>query len=231
SGTPEPVGTPDLVATGMEVVTAATLFAWNRLATKTTPLRPFAHNAAIAFSCVAVGSLTWAGLHLAPPCGPSHGSAWPFGPLVPIDGHSMLSRHTPIAHARQQTDVGIVVGVFRNCGSSEAVVHSARLLTATGTAAKPVRFWVARLSKAPPGTPVPVRALARQAVPLPGEVHIPPATRPSRALVLEVRTSRVSSVLEPAYTVDGLRVQYVAGGHFYDAPYASIGRLQINLDG
>jgi hypothetical protein len=234
SGTPEPIATPDLIATGMEFVTAATLLLWKRVPAGSILRHRSARNAAIVLAAVVATSFTWAGVHLAPACGPSHGSAWPFGPLVPIDGHSMLSRHTPIAHAPQQTDVGVVVGLFRNCGGSDAVVHSAHVLTATGTAARPVRFWVAPLSTATPGTAVSARALTQKAVPLPGVARIPPAVRPSWALVLEVRTSKASGGLGgfgPAYTVDGFRVRYAAEGRSFEAPFASIGRLRIMLDG
>jgi hypothetical protein len=119
------------------------------------------------------------------------------GPLVPVEGHSLLAAATPTAAPRQR--VGQVVGQLRNCATLPITIRAAQLLNQDdeGHTATTGRFWVAPTPPAQPGIVLPAAQLA-SAQPLPGGVAVPPTPE---ALVLELRTRRPGGVRVDAVTI------------------------------
>jgi hypothetical protein len=117
-----------------------------------------------------------------------------------------------------------VVGLLRNCATSPLSLHAARLLSQVGEGhtAAAGRFVVAAVPPAQPGIVLSAGQLAR-AQPLPGQVTIAPTPgSPTRALVLELRTSWPG-----AFRLDAVTVSYRSGRRGYASPFASNARLVI----
>jgi hypothetical protein len=103
-------------------------------------------------------------------------------------------------------------------------VQAARLLNQVGQGHTAIadRFVVAPVPPAQPGIALAQGQLAG-AQPLPGQVAIQPTPdRPTRALVLELRTSRPGE-----FRVDAVTISYRRGRRSYAAPFASNARLSI----
>jgi hypothetical protein len=225
AGLPEPVGRADLAAVGLETITvlAATLLLWPGAAT--AGRRPGRSAAVVVLAIAALaGAVTWYGVQPTSVCEGHDAAHAQLGPLVPVEGHSLLPASTPIATAAVGQRVGLVVGLLRNCATASITVQAARLLSQDGEGhtAAAGRFVVAPVPPAQPGIVIPAGQLAR-AQPLPGQVTIAPTPgSPTRALVLELRTSRPG-----AFRVDAVTVSYRSGRRGYTSPFASNARLAI----
>jgi hypothetical protein len=225
AGEPEPVGRADLAATGLETVTvlAATLLLWP--GATVAGRRPGRSAAVVVLAIAALaGAVTWYGVQPTSVCEGHDAAHAELGPLVPVEGHSLLPAATPIATAAVGQRVGLVVGLLRNCATAPITVQAARLLNQVGEGhtAATGRFLVAPVPPAQPGIVLPAGELAR-AQPLPGQVTIAPTPdRPTRALVLELRTSRPGE-----FRVDAATISYRRGRRSYTAPFASNARLTI----
>jgi len=226
AGIPEPVGRPDLMATVLETVTALVLIPL--AASKPTPGREARKPPVWYLSIGAIGlltaTLTWFAVQpTGVVCGGHGGAPLLTGPLVPIDGHSILSRGTPTTEARVGETLGLVVGQLRNCGSDPVTVHSARVITASGSAAFGSSFWVVPSGLTQPGRPISTSFLHRDGTPLPGEATI--ETEGSAGLptlVLEVR-----AVASGSFFVNGIEITYAALGRAYTSPYATVAELSV----
>jgi hypothetical protein len=133
-------------------------------------------------------------------------------------------RATPAATATVGQRVGLVVGLLRNCATTPVGLHAARLLNQAGEGhtATVSRFWVAPVPPAQPGIVLPAGQLAGTQ-PLPGQVTVQPTPgSPTRALVLELRTSRPGE-----FRVDAVTLSYRSGSRSYASPFASNARLTI----
>jgi hypothetical protein len=225
AGLPEPVGRADLAAVGLEAVTvlAATLLLWPGA---TVAGRRPGRSAAVVVLAVTVlaGAVTWYGVQPTSVCEGHDAAHAQLGPLVPVEGHSLLPASTPIATAAVGQRVGLVVGLLRNCATSPLSLHASQLLSQVGEdhTAAAGRFVVAAVPPAQPGIVLSAGQLAR-AQPLPGQVTLAPTPgSPTRALVLELRTSRPG-----AFRVDAVTVSYRSSRRGYTAPFASNARLAI----
>jgi hypothetical protein len=225
AGEPEPVGRADLVAVGLGAVTvlAATLLLWP--GATVAGRRPGRSAAVVVLAIAALaGAVTWYGVQPTSVCEGHDAAQARLGPLVPVEGHSLLPASTPIATAAVGRRVGLVVGLLRNCATASITVQAARLLNQDGEGhtAAAGRFVVAAVPPAQPGIVLSAGQLAR-AQPLPGQVTIAPTPEsPTRALVLELRTSRPGT-----FRVDAVTVSYRNDRRGYTAPFASNARLTI----
>lgn len=225
---PEPVGRPDLTATALEAITLAALFPLFLLRSGGTRPIELAGRGYLAVGLMAmiVGSATWFAVLPSGGCHGHGGAESLTGPLIPIDGHSILGRNTPIAEAKAGQEVGLVVGLLHNCDSSALAIRSARLTGVTDfeTAGRAVSFWVVPPSLARPGEVIPLEALRRAGTPLPGEVEVRSGeeTREFPGLVLLVQATRPGD-----FSVSAIEVTYTVGGRTYVSPYATIARLRI----
>jgi hypothetical protein len=226
AGEPEPVGRADLAATLLEVATvlaAAPLArtdsgapAW-RWASRVRVL-------AVMVAAALTAAVSWHGLQPTSVCDDHHADQDALGPLAPVEGHSLLPAATPVATATVGQRVGLVVGLLRNCATSPVSIHAARLLNQVGEGhtAPASRFLVAPVPPAQPGIILPTGQLGGTQ-PLPGQVTIQPTPgRPTRALVLELRTSRPGE-----FRVDAVTISYRRGSRSYALPFASNARLAI----
>jgi hypothetical protein len=147
------------------------------------------------------------------------------GPIVPIDGHSLLSRGTPPARARVGTSVGLVVGQLRNASDAEVVVRSARLIGSsepgiTGDG----RFWIVSPSAARPGEAIGLVRLRRIGIPLPGHLPIEPFVRTGAMPLLVVQMDGLEA---GDFFVGALLIRYEAEGEIFESPYATNARLVV----
>jgi hypothetical protein len=225
AGEPEPVGRADLVAVALEAATvlAATLLLWPGAAV--AGRRPgWSATAGVLAVALLTGAVTWYGMQPTSVCDDHDAAQAQLGPLAPVEGHSLLPAATPIAPAAVAQHVGLVVGLLRNCATASITLQAAWLLNQDGEGhtAATSRFVVAPVPPAQPGIVLPAGQLAR-AQPLPGQVTIEPTSeRPTRALVLELRTSRPGE-----FRVDAVTISYRSGSRGYTAPFASNARLTI----
>jgi hypothetical protein len=226
---PEPVGRPDVIATALEAGTLAALFPLFLLRpTRAAETRLSGLGyIAMGVTAILVGSSTWFAVVRAGGCEGHEASESLTGPLIPIDGHSLLGRRTPVAEATPGQDVGLVVGLLNNCGSSAITIRRARLTGTTNfeTAAQALSFWVVPPSLAQPGRVVPADVVKRRGLPLPGEVEIEPVIDSTRypGLVLLVRATRAGD-----FWVNAVEIIYTVGGRTYGSPYATLARLRIS---
>jgi hypothetical protein len=226
AGKPEPIGRADLTATLLEVATVLAAVplaqadsgapAWRR----PSRVRVLAVTAAAALTA----AMCWYGLQPTSVCDDHHADQDVLGPLAPVEGHSLLPAATPVATATVGQRVGLVVGLLRNCAASPVSIHVARLLNQVGEGhtATASRFLVASVPPAQPGSVLPTDQLSGTQ-PLPGQVTVQPTPdAPTRALVLELRTSRRGE-----FRVDAVTVSYRSGSRSYTSPFASNARLTI----
>jgi hypothetical protein len=221
AGLPESVGRADLAATGLETVTvlAATLLLWPGAAAAGRLPGRSATVVVLAITGL-TGTVTWYGMQPTSVCD-AHAQ---LGPLVPVEGHSLLSAATPIATAAPGQRVGLVVGLLRNWATAPITLQAARLLNQDGEghSTTPGRFWVAPAPPAHPGSILPAGQLSA-AQPLPGQVTVQPTPEaPTQALVLELRTRHPGS-----FRVDAVTISYQGGGRRYIAPFATNAQLTI----
>jgi hypothetical protein len=224
----EPVGRADLTATTLEAITLMALFPLflSRPAGSFQPRLSGGAYLAVGVLAFLVGSSTWFAV-LPSGCNGHRASESQTGPLVPIDGHSILGANTPIAKANAGQEVGLVVGLLDNCGSSTLTIRSVRLSGAPmfDMAGRGVSFWVVPSSLAQPGRAIPAVLLRRRGTPLPGEVAIEPAKESRRypGLVLLVRATRVGD-----FWVNAVEITYAADGRAFRFPYATAARLRFS---
>jgi hypothetical protein len=222
--TPEDIGRADAIATTLEALTWIVL----------TPLfvaaprqaRPFrvGHAATLGAACVIVAAGTWWGIQ-GSPCGHHEEAERLTGPLVPVEGHSMLPSDTPLARVPAGAQVGLVVGLLHGCDTSAVTIESVKLIGQAdfeGTAS-PGSFWVAPPGVAEPGRAIPAETLVRSGASLPAEVVLAGNEgEPGPRLVLSVRAVRPG-----LFRVDGIEVTYTADGRRYRSIYASVARLEV----
>ncbi|MGH2554230.1 MAG: hypothetical protein ACRDHO_00740 [Actinomycetota bacterium] len=226
---PEPIGKPDLTATTLEAITMVALFPLFLSRPSGNVQLHLSSRAYLAVGVLAllVASSTW--FAMLPPggCDGHRASESRTGPLVPIDGHSILGANTPVAEAIAGQQVGLVVGLLHNCGSSTLTIRSGRLAGAPKfeMAGRSVSFWVVPPSLAQPGRPIPADLLRRRGTPLPGEVPIEPAKESRRypALVLLVHATRAGD-----FWVNAVEITYAVEGRVIRFPYATAARLRIS---
>jgi hypothetical protein len=225
AGVPVPVGRADLVAVALEgatLVAATLLLLWPgpRAASQLGQSAP----AAILVLVVALlgGAVSWYGLQPTSVCG-GHDLAYAeLGPLVPVEGHSLLPAATPIATAAVGQRVGLVVGLLRNCATTPITIQTAQLLNQDGEghAASSGRFLITTVASARPGIALPAEQLAN-ARPLPGQVTVAPTPEaPTQALLLELRTRGPGG-----FRVDAVTITYQGGGRRYSTPFATNAQL------
>jgi hypothetical protein len=226
AGLPEPVGRADLAATGLEAVTvlAATLLLWPGAAVAGRLPGRAAAVVVLAIAALA-GAMTWYGVQPTSVCDDHDPDQAQLGPLVPVEGHSLMAAATPTATAAPGQRVGLVVGLLRNCATVPITIRAAQLLNQDGEGhtATTGRFWVAPAPPAQPGIVLPAAQLA-SAQPLPGGgVTVPPTPEaPTQALVLELRTRHPGG-----FRVDAVTISYQGGGRRYTAPFATNAQLTI----
>ena len=181
---------------------------------------------AVGLMAMIVGSATWFAVLPSGSCHGHGGAESLTGPLIPIDGHSILSRNTPIAEAKAGREVGLVVGLLHNCDSRALAIRSARLTGVTDfeTAGRAVSFWVVPPSLARPGEVIPLEVLRQDGAPLPGEIEVRSGEETTEfpGLVLVVHATRPGD-----FSVSAIEVTYTVGGRTYVSPYATIARLRI----
>jgi hypothetical protein len=225
AGLPEPVGRADLAATGLEAATvlAASLLLWPGVGV--AGRRPGRSAAVVVLAIAALtGAVAWYGMQPTSVCDNHDAAQARLGPLVPVEGHSLLAAATPIATAVPGQRVGLVVGLLRNCATGPIIIQAARLLNQDGeghtiTAG---RFWVGSVPPAQPGSILPAGQLSA-GQPLPGRVAVQPTPEaPTQALVLELRTRRPGG-----FRVDAVTISYQGGGRSYTAPFATNAQLTI----
>jgi hypothetical protein len=221
---PEPIGRPDSVATALEAITAVALLPL--LGGRLTVPRSARTYSAAGLSLVLAGSLAWVGVQAPGGCAGHGGTPSLTGPLIPVDGHSILPRTTPIARTRVGEQIGLVVAELRSCRAATLRLLWARLITSTGSdhAVAPSSFWVLPNGVAPPGQAVRLAVLRASGRGLPDSVSVPSARsgRPAPTLVLLVRGVRPGG-----YAVNGLEIRYTARGRTYLGIYADIARLEV----
>jgi hypothetical protein len=222
AGQPETVGRPDLVASTLEVVTATAgvgILAGIRPAASS-----FGRGIMVSFVAalgLTIGFITWAAVTA--PEEASHGEPNSVtGPLEPVDGHSLLSRDTATVELPVGEHFGLVVGLLPNDSEEPFVILAARAINLSGNAVRHVRFWVLPGNVAAPGVAVPLCLLRDSGQHLPGDALVPPGRSPS-VLVLEMRAIR-----EGDYILSAVEVTYEAGGTSYEAPFATIARVQVS---
>jgi hypothetical protein len=225
--TPEDIGRADAIATTLEALTWIVLTA---LFVRTRP-RPkafrFGHAAIVGTACLVVAAGTWWGMQSST-CDHHQEAEKLTGPLVPVEGHSMLPSDTPVARVPAGEQVGLVVGVLHGCDAT-FTIERARLVSQVdfNGAVSPVSFWIAPPGIAEPGRPVSAETLARSGASLPADV-IPAEdeAEPGPGLVLLVRAVRPG-----LFIVDGIEVTYTADGRRYRSTYASVAQLEVIAGG
>ncbi len=221
---PEAVSRPDIVATAFEVVTWAVFTPIFLLGERPLPARrikPLGVVVVLIVAAATIFAVTASSIEHAE--GQEHQSST--GPIVPMDGHSLLSRYTPASVARVHRTVGLVVGELTNASARDVAVKRARLLEQPDEdVARAVRFWVVGPGAARPGVTLPGAVLRAVGIRLPGTVPLESyqRTRGRALLVLEVKTFKLGEVL-----VSALRVVYEQDGRTYDSPYATYARLVV----
>ena len=227
---PEPVARPDVTATALEVLTVVALLTLYRSPPKWNGSARASRQAyaSMALIAVLVASSTWFALLPSGRCNGHDASLT--GPLIPIDGHSILGRNTPVSETTAKRDVGLVVGHLKNCGASPLIVRTARLISVTDfeDAARSLSFWVVPPALAHPGAVLPHDVLKEHGVPLPGEAEVPASEESDRtsAMVLLVHTIR-----EGDFAVNAVRIAYTVGERTYTSPYATVARLRVSGPG
>lgn len=229
----EAVAAPELLATGLEVVSVATLYAILRRGSAPRPTLRQTSKPSRAAAGVVVFAVSATLSVGAPPVGPrvcrhSEISSSPTGPLVPVDGHSMLSRRTPPTLSRPHRAFGLPIGVFVNCASTPARITDIDIETA-GDGAIPGGFFVMPTSLAPPGRQVPTTQLERHGIPVDEALVAPTEDRPNQSLVLMVDTTPSTQSLP--FLVSVVIVEYSLGDDDYRAPFGSIARVQYQRGG
>jgi hypothetical protein len=226
AGEPEPVGRADLAAVALEAATvlAATLLAWpGARVARRRPGR--SATAAVLAVAVLTGAATWSGLQPTSVCDAHDADQAQLGPLVPVEGHSLLAASTPTATAVPGQHLGLVVGLLRNCATGPISVQAAQLLNQDGAGhtATTGRFLIATVPPAQPGIILLGGQLASMQ-PLPGRVTVQPAPEaPTHALIVELHTRRPGS-----FRVDAVKIGYQHGGRGYTAPFATNAQLTIS---
>jgi hypothetical protein len=222
---PEPVGRADLTATLLEVATVLAAVALARAGGAPAWRRSGrAGMLAVAVVAALTAVVSWYGLQPTSVCDTHHANPTPFGPLTPLEGHSLLPAATPIAAAPVGDRVGLVVGLLRNCATGPIAIYAAKVLAAAGDGhtATTGRFFITGAPPAQPGAIVAGQQLAG-VQPLPGAVTVQPTPNsPSRALVLELQTVRVGG-----FRVDAVTISYRSGGRSYTAAFATNAQLII----
>jgi hypothetical protein len=231
--TPEAIGKPDLTSTALEIATVlfltpVALQLRKGEAIDPRPRRPLGvlsvGAVGIAMALLTLNAIQDAG---GATCGTAHGGVASLtGPLVPIDGHSILGRNTPIARAGVGERAGLVVGLLKNCGASSATVESARLLGTTDFhhAVSTGDIWVVPPALAQPGQLVPMTQLRSDGSSLPGQAVVFAGSAVGRfpGVVIEVHAIQPGTLI-----IDGLELTYRSGGERFTAPYADIARMQV----
>jgi len=120
-------------------------------------------------------AVSWSGLQLTGVCDTHDADRARLGPLALVVGHSLLPATTPVATATVGQRVGLVVGLLRNCATTPVAIHGDRLLNQVGEShtATAIRFLVALVPPAKPGSVLPMGELAR-AQPLPARSLLRP---------------------------------------------------------
>jgi hypothetical protein len=222
--TPEDVGRADAIAATLEALTWLVLTPLFVAAPRHAGPFRIRHAAILgaSFAFLVVG--TWWGMQ-GSPCGHHEEAERLTGPLVPVEGHSMLPSNTPLARVPAGEHVGLVVGLLHGCDTSAVTIESVELVGEANLedTASPGSFWVAPPGIAEPGRTVPAETLARSGASLPAEV-VPAGdeSEPGPRLVLSVRAVRPG-----LFRVDGIEVTYTADGRRYRSVYASVARLQV----
>jgi hypothetical protein len=221
--TPEPVGGPDVTATVLEAVTWVALT--SLFLAKPPPVRWRRALAPVLVVAVAVLAATSYAVAEAGGHRDDEGSHDSLtGPIVPIDGHSLLSRWTPTTEVRAGRSVGLVVGELRNASDADVVVRSARLIGPSAPGLATGLFWIVSPASASPGEAISTARLKEIGIPLPGYLPVEPFARTGSMplLVLEVRSRS-----EGEYIVSALRITYQADGETFHAPYATNATLVV----
>jgi hypothetical protein len=228
--TPEPVGRPDVTATILEAITWAVLtprflarperVEW-RGANRGTAAVAIAVAASVAFALLSPRSDSETQSHARPSL---------TGPIVPIDGHSLLSRSTPPARVLAGQSVGIVVGQLRNASDSDVVVRSARLIGpgAAGIGGVARRFWLVSPAAAQPGEAIDLERLRGVGIPLPSRLPVEPYARTGAMPLLVLELDAMPS---GEFVISALRLAYESNGRTFDPPYATNAKVIVTEGG
>lgn len=218
---PERVGRPDLASNALELI--AVVGATYLLMGRFMRLRPIVTGTSIFLLSALVGALLTFGFSPQQECA-EHGD-WPFGPLVPVEGHAMVYATTPATPVTKPHEVAIAVGYLKNCGARDVVVHSIDLDT-TGAGASVVSVRVVPADLIDPTNAVSSRAFQEIGVPAIG-ARVPPTTdTPELALaaLVEVHDLKPS---QRGFFVNAVFVSYEAGWRDFRAPFGSAARLDL----
>ncbi|MDP8957429.1 MAG: hypothetical protein M3N24_10820 [Actinomycetota bacterium] len=221
-GIPEEVRRADVVATSLEFVTVVAvlclLLFGSRPDQRPLSLR-WRGSVLLTVMAAAVAAVTFFGLQPSGwLCAGHGGSDSPTGPIVPVDGHSMLPRGAPQVTVRTGDRFGLVVGLVWNCSDSPATLKSGRIVTEVGDSARSGRFWLVPSALARPGMAIAPAELRRRGKP----VSLQPLVQPN-----ETSRSLPGLVVEGAavkpglYYIHALEVSYASGDAPYQGRYAT----------
>ncbi len=230
SWTPEELAAADVVATVLEVAAIYVIYVLIRIATPTGSVstratsrvsRVIAVVVAIAVGWIVIQDESGAASDA---CRHSDVESSPAGPLFPVDGHSMLSRHTPPTATRPYQRLGLVAGILLNCGDSPARITDVEI-GATGRGATVEGVFVLPRSLAPPGQPVAAATMQRHGRLVNGYPVVPTDDKPREVLAVAVKTQPSSETLP--FLVSVVVVEYEVDGERYRAPFGSIARIEF----
>lgn len=129
AGTVEAVGRPDLMASALELSTAALAF-WAVRLRRPIRLPIFAAPLSMLVALTAIVLAATGGREAC-----EHFDSQ-YGPLAAIDGHSVLPRDTPEAQVGLGKEKSLLAGFVINCGSDDVLVRRVEVLTQTGEAVR-----------------------------------------------------------------------------------------------
>lgn len=221
---PERVGRPDLASNALAITTVLGA-AW-LLGGRAKHLRPVATGTSIFLLSALLGALLAFGLSPQQECA-GH-IDWPFGPLVPVEGHAMIYETTPPTPVTKAPEVVLVVGYLKNCGARDVVIRGVYLDT-TGTGASVESLRVVPAALIDPTNEVSLRGFQERGVPAVGALIPPTSEDPDLALaaLLKVHGPKPS---QGGFFVNAVYVSYDAGWRDFRAPYGSAARLDPGRD-
>jgi hypothetical protein len=214
---PERVGRPDFAAGTLELITiAAALLLLKGRATRQ-------HPAIGSFAVLTTAVLVGIAFTAPEECG-SHADEWPFGPLVPVDGHAMVYRDTPPTKAESGDRVAVVIGYLKNCGARTLRIDDIDVSAfGDGGAVGPVKIVSASRIRDHNSVSLKTFATARDAV----DATVPPTRDdPSLVLVAEIDTGGLDRA-EGSLGVGAVIVSYKTGWRTFRAPFGSAAQVVV----
>lgn len=218
---PERLGRPDLASNGLEVVSI--IGALWLLRNRDRRVSRAVNAVGIVLLSTLFAAVLTLGLAPQGECA-DHGD-WPFGPLVPVDGHAMVYETTPATAVAGQDKVAIVVGYLKNCGARDVALQAVEL-TSTGGGATVGSLRVVPADRVTSTNDVSLEDFWTTGTPARGARIPPTGDQPKLVLTALLDVAKMSNRYGDFF-IDAVFVRYRIGWRSFRAPFGSAARLQL----